>query len=70
MTFTGTAPFNFTYAINGVPQAPVSTSSNPYIINATLAGTYTIVNITDNKLYKYRLGNHNNYLFPETDRNN
>ncbi len=48
VAFTGTAPFNFTYAINGVPQTPIATSSNPYIINATLAGTYTIVNITDN----------------------
>ena len=48
VAFTGTAPFNFTYAINGVPQTPISTSSNPYIINATLAGTYTIINITDN----------------------
>ena len=48
VAFTGTAPFNFTYAINGVPQAPISTSSNPYTINATLAGTYTIVNVTDN----------------------
>ena len=48
VAFTGTAPFNFTYAINGVSQAPISTSSNPYIINATLAGTYTIVNVTDN----------------------
>ena len=25
VAFTGTAPFNFTYAINGVPQAPIST---------------------------------------------
>ena len=48
VAFTGTAPFNFTYAINGVPQTPISTGSNPYIINATLAGTYTIVNVTDN----------------------
>ena len=48
VAFTGTAPFNFTYAINGVPQTPISTSSNPYTINATLAGTYTIVNVTDN----------------------
>ncbi len=48
VAFNGTAPFNFTYAINGVSQAPVSTSSNPYTINAILAGTYTIVNVTDN----------------------
>jgi hypothetical protein len=48
VAFMGTAPFNFTYAINGISQTPVSTSSNPYTINATLQGTYTIVNVTDN----------------------
>ena len=47
VAFNGTAPFDFTYAINGVAQPPVSTSDNPYIINATLAGTYTIVNVSD-----------------------
>ncbi len=47
VSFIGTAPFSFNYAINGVAQDPVTTSDNPYIINATLAGTYTIVNITD-----------------------
>ncbi|MFZ2339142.1 MAG: PKD-like domain-containing protein [Bacteroidales bacterium] len=47
VSFIGTAPFQFTYAINGAAQAPVTTSDNPYIINATLAGTYTIVNVTD-----------------------
>ncbi len=48
VAFTGIAPFNFTYAINGVSQVPVATSSNPYTINATVQGTYTIVNVTDN----------------------
>ena len=38
---------SFTYAINGVAQTPVTTSSNPYVLNATQAGTYTIVNVTD-----------------------
>ena len=47
VSFIGTAPYIFTYAINGVATGPISTSDNPYIINATLAGTYTIVNITD-----------------------
>ncbi|HQG76595.1 MAG TPA: PKD domain-containing protein [Bacteroidales bacterium] len=48
VSFIGTAPFSFTYAINGTPQAPISTSDNPYILNATLAGTYSVVNVTDN----------------------
>lgn len=45
--FAGTAPFDFTYAINGVVQPPVNTSADPYTLNATLAGTYTIVNVSD-----------------------
>ncbi|MFZ2339144.1 MAG: PKD domain-containing protein [Bacteroidales bacterium] len=47
VVFSGTAPYSFTYAVNGVAQVPVTTSSNPYVLNATLAGTYTIVNVTD-----------------------
>jgi len=47
VSFIGTAPFDFTYAINGVNQTPVHTSDNPYIINATLAGTYSIVSVSD-----------------------
>jgi len=47
VSLTGTAPFDFTYAINGVTQPPVSTTSNTYTINATLAGTYTIVTVSD-----------------------
>ena len=43
----GPGHYVFTYAINGVSQAPVSTSSDPYTLNATLAGTYTIVNVSD-----------------------
>ncbi|MCJ7448576.1 MAG: hypothetical protein MUO72_12880, partial [Bacteroidales bacterium] len=45
--FTGTGPYTFTYALNGVPQAPVNTAADPYSLNVTLAGTYTIVNVTD-----------------------
>lgn len=46
--FTGTAPYTFTYAINGVAQSPpISTSDDPYMLAITQAGTYTIVNVTD-----------------------
>ena len=45
--FTGTGPYAFTYALNGVPQAPVNTAADPYTLNVTQAGTYTIVNVTD-----------------------
>jgi hypothetical protein len=47
VAFTGTGPYTFTYALNGVPQAPVATAANPYTLNVTAAGTYTIVNVTD-----------------------
>ena len=45
--FTGVGPYTFTYAINGVPQAPVATAADPYTLNVTNAGTYTIVNVSD-----------------------
>jgi PKD repeat protein len=45
--FTGTGPYVFTYAINGVSQAPVNTASDPYTLSVTQAGTYTIVNVSD-----------------------
>jgi PKD repeat protein len=45
--FTGTGPYFFTYALNGVPQVPVATAADPYTLNVTLAGTYTIVNVSD-----------------------
>ena len=45
--FTGTGPYTFTYALNGVPQAPIATASDPYTLNVTAAGTYTIVNVSD-----------------------
>jgi PKD repeat protein len=47
VTFTGTGPYAFTYALDGVPQLPVATAANPYILNVTAAGTYTIVNVSD-----------------------
>ncbi len=46
VNFTGTAPWQFVYAINGVQQPPVTTSNNPYTIMATQPGTYTLVNVS------------------------
>ena len=45
--FTGSGPYIFTYAINGVTQVPISTPSDPYTLNATQEGTYTIVSVSD-----------------------
>ena len=47
VNFTGTGPYTFTYALNGVPQAPVATAANPYTLTVNQAGTYTIVNVSD-----------------------
>ena len=47
VAFTGTGPYTFTYALDGVSQAPVATAANPYTLNVTAAGTYTIVNVSD-----------------------
>jgi len=47
VSFTGTAPWTFTHALNGVDQAPIATSDNPYTLNVNLAGSYTITSVTD-----------------------
>jgi hypothetical protein len=33
--FTGTAPFTVNYAMNGVPQTPITTNLNPYTFNVS-----------------------------------
>ncbi|MBE0666451.1 MAG: hypothetical protein IH593_02140, partial [Bacteroidales bacterium] len=48
LALTGTAPWNVEYAVNGVTQpALLNINSSPATINATLAGNYTIVSVTD-----------------------
>jgi len=44
-TPVGGGPWTFVYAINGVNQPPITTSNNPYTINATTAGNYTPVSV-------------------------
>ncbi len=46
VSFTGEPVWQFTYAINGVPQTPIQTSTNPYTLMATQPGTYTLVNVS------------------------
>ena len=46
--FTGTPPFTFVYAINGVNQpSPPPTPLNSYLIKTKEAGTYTLVSFND-----------------------
>lgn len=45
VTFTGEAPWQFTPTLNGVPQAPITTSDNPYTFTVNQAGTWGITNL-------------------------
>ena len=47
VSFNGISPYTFVYAINGVPQSPITTSINPYIINTYTAGVYTLSSFSD-----------------------
>jgi hypothetical protein len=46
--FTGTAPWTFTYTVNGAnPQTVTKTYANPYILDASQAGAYSVTALTD-----------------------
>ncbi|MFN0216057.1 MAG: gliding motility-associated C-terminal domain-containing protein [Saprospiraceae bacterium] len=45
VTLTGDPDWTFIYAINGVSQPAITTSTSPYIITATQPGTYTLVSV-------------------------
>ena len=48
ISFTGTAPWTFTYTINGAnPQTITSTYNNPYILNASISGAYNVTALSD-----------------------
>lgn len=49
ISLTGIAPFDFTYALNGVPQPAITNYSgpSPYVFNTNQAGTYTLVSIAN-----------------------
>ena len=47
INFVGFPPFTFVYAIDGVNQPAVTTSVNPYVINTTTAGIYSLSSISD-----------------------
>ncbi len=46
VSFTGEGPWVFTYAINGNNQPPITTSENPYTLQASQPGTYTLVSVS------------------------
>lgn len=47
ISLTGNAPWNIVYAIDGLNQMAISTSTNPYIIQTTTGGVYTVVSVSD-----------------------
>ena len=47
VSLSGTAPFLLQFAIDGVAQPVVTTSDNPYLLDALAAGTYSLASITD-----------------------
>jgi len=47
-SFTGTAPWTFTYTINGTnPQTITNTHSNPYVLNTGTPGSYNVTALSD-----------------------
>ena len=46
INFTGTGPWTFTYTLDGVPQPPVTTSDNPYILTVSETGSFALTDVT------------------------
>lgn len=46
ISFTGNAPWTFVYSIDGVPQDPITTSDNPYILTTSEPGAYEMTGVT------------------------
>ncbi|WP_242084882.1 PKD domain-containing protein [Aestuariivivens sediminis] len=47
IAFTGTGPWSFTYEIDEKNPVSITTNQNPYILSASLEGTYEVVVISD-----------------------
>lgn len=47
IALSGTAPWNITYAIDGIDQTSVTATSSPYTFNTSTAGLYTVTSIDD-----------------------
>ncbi len=45
VSFSGVAPWIFTPNLNGIPQAPIQTTSNPYTFQVNQVGAWTISNV-------------------------
>ena len=47
VSFSGVAPFTFTYKHNGIPHPSITTLLNPYVISSKNEGEYTLINFSD-----------------------
>ncbi|MEZ4886031.1 MAG: choice-of-anchor L domain-containing protein [Chitinophagales bacterium] len=48
VSFTGEAPWSFTYAIDGIVQAPITNiTNNPYALIVNSVGDYTLIELND-----------------------
>ena len=47
INFTGTAPWDFSYTVDGLNPTNIITSDNPYILNVSTEGIYEIVSLSD-----------------------
>ena len=47
VSFTGISPYTFNYSIDGVEQGETTTTNNPYIINTTTPGIYSLLSFSD-----------------------
>lgn len=45
--FTGTAPWTFTYTVDGLNPTQIVTSDNPYLLNASVSGIYEVISLSD-----------------------
>jgi gliding motility-associated-like protein len=43
----GSPPYTFVYAIDGISQPSITTSSNPYVINSKKEGRYNLIYVSD-----------------------
>lgn len=48
VTFGGTGPWDFTYAIDGISQAPITAqATSPYTFTTNTLGAYSLISVTD-----------------------
>ncbi|MEN8229892.1 MAG: T9SS type A sorting domain-containing protein [Bacteroidota bacterium] len=47
IAFTGTAPWTFTYTVDGLAPATITTSENPYLLTVSEAGHYEVTALSD-----------------------